>query len=147
MKTNGAVEVWLHTLISELDGDEGLASRSSRFTPGERTPGTHWAGHWVGPRTGLDVMAKRKIPVLAWNRTPIVLATGSHRHNWAHYNFIQSVDWIQQITQGHGSMEELSEHNNEFLSSIKAGFSGSVEWLPTFKIYPTLWSYWDTADR
>jgi hypothetical protein len=25
-----------------------------RFTPGERTPGTHWTGGWVDPRAGLD---------------------------------------------------------------------------------------------
>jgi hypothetical protein len=30
------------------------------FTPGERTPGTHWIG-WVGPRAGLDAEARRKI--------------------------------------------------------------------------------------
>jgi hypothetical protein len=33
----------------------------SRFTPGERTPGTHWIGGWVGPRAGLDAGARRKI--------------------------------------------------------------------------------------
>jgi hypothetical protein len=32
-----------------------------RFTPGERTPGNHWTGGWVGPRAGLDAGAKRKI--------------------------------------------------------------------------------------
>jgi hypothetical protein len=32
-----------------------------RFTPGERTPGTHWIGGWVGPRAGLDAEARRKI--------------------------------------------------------------------------------------
>jgi hypothetical protein len=31
------------------------ASRPGRFTPGERTPDTHWLDGWVGPRTGLDV--------------------------------------------------------------------------------------------
>jgi hypothetical protein len=31
------------------------------FSPGERTPGTHWTGSWVGPRAGLDTEAKRKI--------------------------------------------------------------------------------------
>jgi hypothetical protein len=31
------------------------------FTPGERAPGTHWIGGWVGPRTGLDVVEKRNI--------------------------------------------------------------------------------------
>jgi hypothetical protein len=28
---------------------------------GERAPGTHWIGGWVGPRTGLDAMQRRKI--------------------------------------------------------------------------------------
>jgi hypothetical protein len=27
--------------------------------PGERAPGTHWAGSWVGPRAGLDAVEKR----------------------------------------------------------------------------------------
>jgi hypothetical protein len=25
-----------------------------RFTPGERTPDTHWTGGWIGPRAGMD---------------------------------------------------------------------------------------------
>jgi hypothetical protein len=32
-----------------------------RFSPGERTPGTHCTGGWVGPRSGLDTKAKRNI--------------------------------------------------------------------------------------
>jgi hypothetical protein len=27
--------------------------------PGERAPGTHWIGGWVGPRAGLNAVAKR----------------------------------------------------------------------------------------
>jgi hypothetical protein len=47
---------------SALDGGELSASRSGRaFTPGERTPGTHWTGGWVGPRAGLDTEATGKI--------------------------------------------------------------------------------------
>jgi hypothetical protein len=30
--------------------------------PGKRAPGTHWIGSWVGPRTVLDAVVKRKIP-------------------------------------------------------------------------------------
>jgi hypothetical protein len=30
------------------------ASRPCLFTPGERAPGTHWIGGWVGPKAGLD---------------------------------------------------------------------------------------------
>jgi hypothetical protein len=32
-----------------------------RFTPEERTPGTHWIGGWVGLRAGLDAEARIKI--------------------------------------------------------------------------------------
>jgi hypothetical protein len=32
-----------------------------RFTPGERAPGTHWTGGWVGPRGGLDAEVRGKI--------------------------------------------------------------------------------------
>jgi hypothetical protein len=31
------------------------------LAPGERVPGTHWIGGWVGPRAGLDAVEKRKI--------------------------------------------------------------------------------------
>jgi hypothetical protein len=34
---------------------------AARFTPGERTPGTHWTGGWVGPRASLDAETRRKI--------------------------------------------------------------------------------------
>jgi hypothetical protein len=49
-------------LTSELEGGEWSASRSGRFTPRERAPGTHWVGGWVGPRSVLDAVVKRKIP-------------------------------------------------------------------------------------
>jgi len=35
-------------------------SLPGRFNPGERVPGTHWIGGWVGSRTGLDEVAKKK---------------------------------------------------------------------------------------
>jgi hypothetical protein len=48
--------------ISALDWGEWSASRPGRaFTPGVRTPGTHWTGGWVGPKTGLDTEARGKI--------------------------------------------------------------------------------------
>jgi hypothetical protein len=47
---------------SALDGGEWSASRLGlAFTPGERTPGTHCTGGWVGPRAGLDTEDRGKI--------------------------------------------------------------------------------------
>jgi hypothetical protein len=51
-------------MTSALVGGEWLASRFGRFTPGESAPGTHWTGGWVGPRTGLDDVEKRKFLTL-----------------------------------------------------------------------------------
>jgi hypothetical protein len=48
-------------MTSALHGGEWSASSPSRFTPGERAPGTHWIGGWVGPRVGLDAMEKKKV--------------------------------------------------------------------------------------
>jgi hypothetical protein len=45
-------------LTSALDGGEWSTSRPGRFTPGERDPGTHWIGGWVGLRAGLDDLEK-----------------------------------------------------------------------------------------
>jgi hypothetical protein len=50
-----------------LVGGELSPSRLSQFTLGERAPNTHWIGGWVGPRTGLENVEKRKsllLPVL-----------------------------------------------------------------------------------
>jgi hypothetical protein len=47
-------------LTSALDGGEWSASCLCCFTPGETAIGTHWIGGWVGPRTGLDAVEKRK---------------------------------------------------------------------------------------
>jgi hypothetical protein len=63
-----------HSLTSALDGGEWSDSRTGRFTPRERAPGTHWIGGWVGPRAVLDAVVKRKIPSprrKSNHRTPI----------------------------------------------------------------------------
>jgi hypothetical protein len=65
MKTYGGVNVEIHVfLTSALTGGEWSASRTGRFTPRENAPGTHSIGGWVGPRTGLDDVEKRKISPL-----------------------------------------------------------------------------------
>jgi hypothetical protein len=61
MKAYGGVDEQIHIFLSSaLVGGEWSASRLSRFTLGERTPGTHWIGGWVNPRAGLDNMERRK---------------------------------------------------------------------------------------
>jgi hypothetical protein len=65
MKAYGGVDVYIHIfLTSALAGVEWSASRPSRFTLGERAPGTHLIGGWVDPRVRPDDMEKRKILTL-----------------------------------------------------------------------------------
>jgi hypothetical protein len=62
MKTYGGVDVQIHVfLTSALVSREWLGSRLDRFIPGERGPVTHYVAGWVGPRTGLDAVKRRKI--------------------------------------------------------------------------------------
>jgi hypothetical protein len=55
---------------SALNGGELSASRPGpRFTPGERTLGTHCSEGWVGPTAGLETEARGKILAAAGDRT------------------------------------------------------------------------------
>jgi hypothetical protein len=61
---------------SALEVDKWSASRPGRFTPGERAPGTHWVGSWVGPKASLETVEKRKIPSPPpGNRRPKLLSS------------------------------------------------------------------------
>jgi hypothetical protein len=67
METYGGVDVWIHVLlISALDGGDWSSSRTGRFTPG-----SHWIGGWVGPRTGLDAVEKKESVVPIGKRTAV----------------------------------------------------------------------------
>jgi hypothetical protein len=72
-KTYGGMDVQLIAFTtSALAEGEWSASRPGRFTVGERAPGTHWIGGWVGPRASVKAVAKKKNPCPAGNRTPVV---------------------------------------------------------------------------
>jgi hypothetical protein len=67
---------WSHSstysVTLAIDGGEWSTSRPGRFTPRKIATGAHWIGGWMGSRTGLDTVSKRKFPAPARNRTPIV---------------------------------------------------------------------------
>jgi hypothetical protein len=54
-------------VTSALDGGGWSAWRPGSFTPGEKAPGNHCIGGWMGPRFGLDAVDKRKI--LYWRES------------------------------------------------------------------------------
>jgi hypothetical protein len=70
VKTYGGVDVNIHVFMpSALGRGEWSVSRRGRFTPRERTPGTHWIGGWVCPRAGLNAV-KRRIFCPCWESNP-----------------------------------------------------------------------------
>jgi hypothetical protein len=60
------------SLTAALEGCEWSASHHGRFTPRERDASTYWIRGWVGSRTGLDMVSKKKFSAPAWNRIPII---------------------------------------------------------------------------
>jgi hypothetical protein len=58
-------------MTSAVDRNKCSASRPGRaLPPGERTPGTHCTGGWVGLRTGLDTEVRGKIFWLCQGSNP-----------------------------------------------------------------------------
>jgi hypothetical protein len=51
--------------------------------PGERTPGTHWKGVWVGPRAGLETETRRKIICLCRRSNPCRPVRSQSLYDWA----------------------------------------------------------------
>jgi hypothetical protein len=71
MKIYLEADVWIQVfLTSPVVEGKWLTSRSCRFTPGERAPSAHWIGRWVGPRTGLDDVKRRRKLAPTGTRTP-----------------------------------------------------------------------------
>jgi hypothetical protein len=74
-------------LTSALVGGEWSASRTSRFTPGERAPGTHWIEGWMNLRVGLDDAEKRKfLPLPGLELRPL----GRPGRNQSLYRYVTS---------------------------------------------------------
>jgi hypothetical protein len=77
------------------------------FTPGERTPGTHCTGGWVGPRAGLDREARGKIlcPCRGSNPDrPVVQPVVRHYTDWANPAPTKCLNKITKprVWSGHG---------------------------------------------
>jgi hypothetical protein len=74
-------------LTSALGGSEWSALRPpAALCLGERTPGTHCTGGWVGPRAGLDTEVRGKIlcPCRGSNPgRPVVQSVVRHYTDWA----------------------------------------------------------------
>jgi hypothetical protein len=55
MKSDRGVELQLHSFLTS----EQAGGKWSTSGPGHFTPGTHWTGGWLNPRSGLDILEKK----------------------------------------------------------------------------------------
>jgi hypothetical protein len=89
MKTYRGADVFIHVFLTlALVGGEWSASRSGRFTSGDRASGNHCKGGWVDPRAGLEAVEKiLALPRPA--RSPLLYRLsypGSHSEGTSQYN-------------------------------------------------------------
>jgi hypothetical protein len=86
-------------LTSGLDGGLWSASRPGRFIPEERAHSTHYIGGWVGFRTGLDDVERRKILLLPRFELrplchPVTVPTVLSRLSRGYLHWIIIVRWM-----------------------------------------------------
>jgi hypothetical protein len=128
---------WRRLGGEELDGGEWSASRPGRaFTPGERTPGTHCTGDWVGPRAGLDTEDRGKIlcPRRGSNPDrPVVQPVVRHYTDWATRLLVTI--WSRVICSLFDNAVSVTQPT--WRPELK-GRGRKREW-PTLRQYPGIW--------
>jgi hypothetical protein len=114
-----------------------------RFTPGERTPGTHCTGGWVGPRAGLDTEDRGKslCPRRGSNPDrPVVQPVVRHYTAWANpaplkksKHDIIIISTVKRTGARNGNLEvpvDFLERNKDMTSDKREKINGySVYWL------------------
>jgi hypothetical protein len=88
-------------------GVSGQRQASAALYPGERAPGTHCTGGWVGPRAGLDTEAKGNVlcPFRESNLDrPVVQFVARHlrtKHPWLQADtyclHVQAYGWQRHV--------------------------------------------------
>jgi hypothetical protein len=67
MKIYGGVEIQVHaSIILSLNGGQWTALFPGHFAPWGRALGAHWIGGWIGFKSYLDAVEKRKVSCPCW---------------------------------------------------------------------------------
>jgi hypothetical protein len=102
-------------------GVSGQRHAPAALYPGERTPGTHCTGGWVGPRAGLDAEARReKSSAPVGDRTPIVQPIVRHYTDSATPAPTSSLKYRYMLTKTHlhPSNKTLQRHERKMNNCI-----------------------------
>jgi hypothetical protein len=92
-----------------------LVSVTSRphFSPGERTPGTHCTGGWVGPRAGLGTEARGKIllPLPGIETLPPGRPACSETLYWLSYPAHKTINYYDDLCGNNGQINVIEKIN------------------------------------
>jgi hypothetical protein len=117
------------------------ASRPCRFTSGERAPGTHWIGGWVGPRAGLDDVEKRKsLTVLGLELRPLGRPARSQSFHRLRYPGSNTKRTLCQNSWclGRDSNWNISEYKSVALPLQQPVRWRWSEWVPCWSLFTVL---------
>jgi hypothetical protein len=117
---------------------EWSASHPSHFTPRERAPGTHWIGGWVGPRTNLDCVERRKVlPILGLELRPIGCPACRQSSYRLHYPSVHDrINWnILQCLYGILIGFYLCQYSSETVPCVSHSFSSICSEFIRIQIY------------
>jgi hypothetical protein len=117
--------------LPALGGGKWSASRTGRFTPGERVPGTHWIGGWVNPRACLDDLEKRKFLTLPRLELHTFGRPGRSQSLLPTMSLDLSIDLTFQPHYGLGV--DPASNRNEYQESSWGVQSGRRVRLPTLR--------------
>jgi hypothetical protein len=119
-----------------------------RFTPGERTPGTHWTGGWVGPRASLDAETGRKIFCLCRGSNPGRPLRSQSLHLLSYPGSKRSIKTNSKRHEKHPKRARLSSVNDKqykwaFFSYI-CKYTIAENHAPYFskELFEILFSHW-----
>jgi hypothetical protein len=95
----GSGSITPHVLNLCTRWGESSTLRPGRFTPWERTPGTHWMEGWAGPTAGLDAVAKwKKSQHLPGVEPRYFSPLPSHCADWATTAFqVFAILWLSKL--------------------------------------------------
>jgi hypothetical protein len=124
-----------------------------RFTPGERTPVTHWIGGWVDHRAGLDAEARGKILCHCRGSNPVRRAKGTNICSHESPLSREFFRWTSYSTEQHVRKAwEISlqlDHDNAWHSSVHGNANSPRNWTEGSRVEIYRWDisrvYWYSA--
>jgi hypothetical protein len=134
-----------------IHGCERWDSLSGRSVLCEWYPATHCIDNWVGPKACLDVLAKRKMPDPAWNRSPILqLVDYCTSHLQTKISRVKKNCWLyKQVRSCRGGKLETrkceSEHDTNYTKEKPLLHPSTLKQWRTVRVIYSAWKQYNSV--